>query len=66
MVMAQIYAINGDYDKALDQIEYLLSIPSFVSVEGLRVARKHEYPWWKALREQPRFEQILAKGQLVL
>ena len=66
MVMAQIYAINGDYDKALDQIEYLLSIPSFVSVEGLRVARKYEPPWWKALREQPRFEQILAKGQLVL
>jgi len=66
MVMAQIYAINGDYDKALDQIEYLLSIPSFVSVEGLRVARKYEYPWWQALREQPRFEQILAKGQLVL
>ena len=66
MVMAQIYAINGDYDKALDQIEYLLSIPSWFSVEGLWVARKYEYPWWKALRAELRFEQILAKGQLVL
>lgn len=66
MVMAQIYAINGDYDKALDQYEYLLSIPSWLTVEGLRVARKYEPSWMKALREQPRFEQILAKGQLVL
>jgi len=66
MVMTQIYTINGEYDKALDKIEYLLTIPSWLSVEGLQVVPKYELPWQKALREQPRFERILAKGQLVL
>ena len=66
MVMAQVYTIVGEYDKALDQIEYLLSIPSFITVEGLRITPKRLEPGAAELRAQPRFEQILGKGQLVL
>lgn len=66
MVMADIYAINGDYDRALDEIEYVLSIPYVVTVGLLRTEPKYPIPEWKALSEQPRFQQILAKGQLVL
>ena len=66
MVMAQVYTIVGEYDKALDQIEYLLSIPSFITVEGLRITPKYLEPGEAELRAHPRFQQILAKGQLVL
>jgi hypothetical protein len=66
MVMAQIYTLNGNYDKALDELEYLLSIPAGVTIEMLRVVPKYEPPEQKALRALPRFGQILAKGQLVL
>ena len=66
MVMAQVYTITGEYDKALDQLEYLLSIPSWVTVEGLRTTPTHSEPGEAELRAHPRFEQILAKGQLVL
>ena len=56
MGMAEIYAIVGEYDAAIEQIELLLSIPSVMSVPLLQVD-----PIWAPLRDHPRF-QMLLKG----
>ncbi|MES1242228.1 MAG: hypothetical protein ABUT39_11460, partial [Acidobacteriota bacterium] len=53
--LASIYLSVGERDHALEQIQRLLSIPSPLSVALLRVD-----PRWDLLREDPRFEQILA------
>jgi tetratricopeptide (TPR) repeat protein len=52
--LAQIYVWVGEADSALDRIEYLLSIPSWVSVGVLRVE-----PNWDPLRDHPRFQALL-------
>jgi len=52
--LAQIYTMVGEYAAALDLIEYLLTIPSDISVPILRLD-----PRWDPLRDQPRFQQIL-------
>jgi len=51
-----IYTIVGDYNKAIDQLEYLLSIPSgdIISIPLLRLD-----PSWDPLREHPRFQRLL-------
>jgi len=54
--LASIYAVVGEHDKALDLIEYLLSIPSWISVPLLRLD-----PKWDSLRESPRFRSLLEK-----
>ena len=46
----------GEYDAAIEQLEYLLSIPSTVSVPLLRID-----PTWDRLRDHPRFQALLAK-----
>jgi hypothetical protein len=53
-VLAQIYAIVGDHEAALEQIEYLLSIHGGISVPLLRVAAE-----WDLLRENPEFQRLL-------
>jgi serine/threonine-protein kinase len=53
---ALIYARVGEPDEALDRIDYLLSIPS-----GLTVARLRLHPDWDPLRDHPRFQEILEK-----
>jgi hypothetical protein len=50
----------GEADAALDQIEYLLSIPSMFSVSTLRLERR-----WKPLRDHPRFQAIVAREDVV-
>ncbi len=50
-----IYAMLGEYDAAMDQIEYLLSVPSTLSIPYLRVER---FPG--RLREHPRYQRLLA------
>jgi tetratricopeptide (TPR) repeat protein len=54
--LAHIYVIVGDYDAAMDQIEFLLSIPAgrFMSVPLLRID-----PRWGPLSEHPRFQKLL-------
>jgi non-specific serine/threonine protein kinase len=52
--LALIYTMVGEYDAAVDQIEYLLSIPSWVSYHDLRLD-----PFWDPLREHPRFQELL-------
>ena len=46
----------GEYDAALDEIEYLLSIPSWYSVHSLRLD-----PDYDPLRDHPRFQALLEK-----
>ena len=53
--LAQIYVMTGDYDSALDQLEYLLSIPTHdISIPYLRID-----PTWAPLRSHPRFQKLL-------
>ena len=55
--LAVIYTMVGEYDAALDEIEYLLSIPSwYMSVPRLRLD-----PIWDPLRDHPRFQALLEK-----
>jgi tetratricopeptide (TPR) repeat protein len=52
--LARIYVMVGDFDAAIDQIEYLLSIPSELSIPLLRLD-----PDWKPLHKHPRFQKLL-------
>jgi serine/threonine-protein kinase len=55
--LAVIYVMVGEYEEALDKIEYLFSIPNYyLSVPLLRLE-----PLWDPLREHPRFIQMLEK-----
>jgi hypothetical protein len=49
----EIYIFTGNYDLALDKIEYLISIPSKLSVGILMVD-----PVFDNLRSLPRFQKI--------
>jgi TolB-like protein/Flp pilus assembly protein TadD len=51
--LALIYAKTGEPDAALDQIEYLLSIPAQFSVHLLRLD-----PRWRVLNDHPRYRAI--------
>ncbi|MGB2763255.1 MAG: protein kinase [Candidatus Aminicenantaceae bacterium] len=61
--LARIYTLVGEYEKAIDQLEYLLSIPhaeylwQLVSVPQLRLD-----PQWDPLREQQRFQRLLEEN----
>ncbi len=58
--LARIYTVVGEYERAIDQLEYLLSIPhaeylwQLVSIPQLRLD-----PQWDSLRDHPRFERLL-------
>jgi len=52
--LAQIYVMVGEFDAALDQLEYLLSIPSWVTIPVLRFD-----PVWAPLRNHPRFKKLV-------
>ncbi|MCH7596421.1 MAG: hypothetical protein IID35_07665, partial [Planctomycetes bacterium] len=55
--LAFIYTLVGDYDAALDRLEYLLSIPSeTMSVPMLRLD-----PRWDPLRDHPRYKELLRR-----
>ena len=53
--LAMIYTSVGEKEAAIDQIEYLLSIPSRISVIRLRLD-----PRFDPLRDHPRFQKLLA------
>jgi TolB-like protein/Flp pilus assembly protein TadD len=53
-VMARIYLLIGDQEKALDQLEPLLQVPHTLSPGWLRID-----PTWDALRQQPRFRRLV-------
>jgi hypothetical protein len=50
--------LGGENEKALDQIEYLLNKPSFLSVWKLRLD-----PLWDPLRNNSRFQALVAKAE---
>jgi tetratricopeptide (TPR) repeat protein len=52
--LALIYVTVGEFDLAIDQIEFLLSIPGELSISLLRL-----HPAWAPLREHPRFRKLL-------
>ena len=54
--LARIYIMVDEYDAALDQLEYLLSISSKVSAPMLRID-----PKWDPLRDHLRFNRLLEK-----
>jgi len=55
--LAIIYTMVGEYDEAIDQIEYLLSVPGESSISLLRC-----YPTWDPLRDHPRFQKLIEQG----
>ncbi len=55
--LAQIYLIVGDKKAALDEVEKLLSIPSYLSVPYLRID-----PLWKPLAKDARFQKLIAEN----
>lgn len=52
--LAIIYILTGEYDLAMDKIEYLLTIPGDLTVPLLKID-----PAFDKLRELPRFQKIL-------
>jgi TolB-like protein/tetratricopeptide (TPR) repeat protein len=54
--LAHIYALLGQPKKAVEQLETLLSKPSWISVPWLEAD-----PRWRLLRGDPAFEALLAK-----
>jgi TolB-like protein/Flp pilus assembly protein TadD len=55
--LARIEAMTGRHDAAIERLEYMLSVPSDISVWMLRLD-----PAWDPLRGNPRFEALVAEG----
>jgi tetratricopeptide (TPR) repeat protein len=55
--LARIYMLVGEPEKALDQLEPLLTIPYFLSPGRLRID-----PNFDPLRKHPRFQKLIAGG----
>ena len=56
MVMAKIHINCGNYDEAIDELDYLLSIEALWTANGLLL-----WTWVDPLRDQPRFKALLKK-----
>ncbi len=56
MELAKIYTMVGEYDLAINKLDYLLSIPGELSVPYIRID-----PTWKPLFSNPRFQKVLEK-----
>jgi TolB-like protein/class 3 adenylate cyclase/Tfp pilus assembly protein PilF len=54
--VAQVYAILGEKDRAIELLDRLLSRPSGITVEILKVN-----PIWDSLRNDPNFQALLSK-----
>ncbi|MFC1555829.1 protein kinase [candidate division KSB1 bacterium] len=52
--LAVIYTKTGEFEKAIDQLEYLMSIPSYFSIQHLKLDAA-----WDPLRSHPRFQKLL-------
>ena len=53
--LVSIYILTGEYDLAMDRLEFLLTVPGDLSVPLLKID-----PTYYQLRELPRFKKILA------
>ena len=54
-VRARIHVLNGDYDKAFDEIEAILSGPGLLARGHLKLD-----PMWAPLRSLPRYQRIMS------
>jgi tetratricopeptide (TPR) repeat protein len=54
--VAEVHAILGDNGRAIEILDGLLSRPSAVTVQGLKVS-----PIWDSLRNDPRFQALIDK-----
>ena len=54
--MARIYAMVGEREAAVDQLEYLMSIPFDLAAPGLRLD-----PTWDGLLDHPRFQKLVSR-----
>ncbi len=52
--LANIYVMVGEFDAAIDQLEFLLSRPGELSIPLLRLD-----PAWAPLRDHPRFKKLV-------
>jgi len=55
--LARIYVMVGEFDAAIDQLEFLLSVPAEMSVPLLKLD-----PVWAPLRDHHRFKKLLEGG----
>jgi eukaryotic-like serine/threonine-protein kinase len=53
-LVARIYTVTGEYDKAIEQLEALLKIPYYLSPGWLRID-----PTFDPLRKNPRFQRLV-------
>ena len=53
--MAITYAWAGEKDLAITQLEEVVRIPGPISYGQLRL-----HPWWDPLRDDPRFDKLVA------
>ncbi len=56
LALAETYVTVGEYERAIEQLETLLTIPFLLSVPMLRVD-----PMWDPLRDHPSFQKLLAE-----
>ena len=56
--LARIYVMIGEYDLAIEQLEFLLSRPGVLSIPLLRLD-----PTWNPLRDHPRFKKLLESDE---
>jgi tetratricopeptide (TPR) repeat protein len=54
--LAWIYAMAGEKDEAFRQLDYLLSIPSKISVPLMKID-----PRWDSLKSNPKFDDLVRK-----
>lgn len=59
IALAQIYTWTGEKDRALQLLEHSLSTPGGISVALLKLD-----PVWDPLRDDPRFQALLAKNSV--
>jgi tetratricopeptide (TPR) repeat protein len=53
--LAQVYTWSGDRDRAIELLQKLVTIPSYINYARLKL-----HPLWKPLRGDPRFEKIVS------
>ena len=56
--LARIYVMVGEFDAAIDQLEFPLSKPGEMSISLLRLD-----PAWAPLRDHPRFKKLVETGK---
>jgi len=53
--LAQVYTWTGDRDRAIELVQKLVTMPSYINYARLKL-----HPLWSPLRSDPRFEKIVA------